>query len=106
MDFSNITEDIAKELRKGSSGMFSEDGEALPNPDCIRKLLLSIREIIFPRLTQGENSLEERLSEVASLLFRECSLCYLGTGESAEEAKEKGMNATEAFLKEREDVQA
>lgn len=99
MDFSEIIKITVDALDESANGMFSRNGKALPNPDCIRKLLLSIREIIFPRLSQGEKTPEERLWQVAELLCRECTLCYLATGESEEGADEKGKNATEAFLK-------
>ena len=99
MDFSEIIKITVDALDESANGMFSRNGKALPNPDCIRKLLLSIREIIFPRLSQGEKTPEERLWQVAELLCRECTLCYLATGESKEGADEKGKNATEAFLK-------
>ncbi len=98
MDFSVLSQVVAKELCEGAQGMFSNRGVALPDLDCARKLLFSMREIIFPRLSRNEKSLEERLFEVMVLLTQECVLCYLAKGESVERAQEKGENATKAFF--------
>ena len=100
MDFSAIIEDTASRLGEGkiAQGVFAEGAGKLPNPDRVCALLFAIRELLFPRLYRGKQTLPERISVVAEDLRCECALCYRTYGEEESAAKEKAEHAVAAFL--------
>lgn len=100
MDFSNLSKKTAVSLSENAPAhvVFTEGKGELPSAERASELLLSLREILLPRLCRGESSRQQRIEAAARALMEECVRCFILGGMDKEDAECRAEAIVEAFF--------